>query len=79
MKNRLKPVLLQQEDFLFSLAPQYIGQLYKTIISIHTDYNLIPYCLEEEGIFILEIRLTKSTLSCIIKDNICIEAYQFTD
>ncbi|MDR1729708.1 MAG: hypothetical protein LBR52_03505 [Prevotellaceae bacterium] len=70
--------ILQQEPSSFLDFPEYIGQTFDRIIRKHPYYNQLPYFNEKEKLLI-EIRLDDATLSCVIKNNICIEAYKFTD
>jgi len=60
-------------------APGYVGRTFDSIIEEHPDYNAMPYCNPGEESIVVEIRLQDATLSCVVKDNICIEAYIFPD
>ncbi len=78
MTNLLNAIYLKEQPVFFSV-PEYIGKTFEKITSEHPKFKGIPYCCKEEESLILEIRLENSTLSCIIKENICTEAYQFPD
>ncbi len=78
MINLLKAVYSEEQSNFFSV-PEYVGKTFEKIVSEHTHYKGIPYCNKDKEALILEIRLENSTLSCLIKDEICTEAYQFPD
>jgi hypothetical protein len=78
MINLLKAVYSEEQSNFFSV-PEYVGQTFEKIVSEHTHYKDIPYCNKDKEALILEIRLENSTLSCLIENETCTEAYQFPD
>ncbi|MDR2949480.1 MAG: hypothetical protein LBV71_09765 [Prevotella sp.] len=78
MINLLKAVYSEEQP-KFSSVPEYVGKTFEKIASEHTHYKGIPYHYKDKEALIVEIRLENSTLSCLIENEICTEAYQFPD
>ena len=60
-------------------APDYVGKTIHEIIFMHPTCTNLPYCGNEVDSVLLEIRIRNATLSCVIKDYTCTEAYIFPD
>lgn len=59
-------------------ASQCIGLSFGEILKIHKTYHIIKP-LKKNPDLIVEIRFPKATLSCLIRDDICIDAFFQTD
>ncbi len=53
-----------------------IGRTSEDIIERFPDYTVLPFLGD---MFLVEIRIEKSTLTCVMKNNTCIEVYEFSD
>lgn len=71
--------LLTQQIPVAEHRYEYVGESLISITDKHPNRKLLPYLDEDTGYILLEIRLEKETLACIIKNNICVEAYIFND
>jgi hypothetical protein len=78
MVNLLNVVYSEKQPEFFPV-PEYAGKVFEKIVSEYPDYKEIPCCYRDKETLIVEIRLGNSTLSCLIEDEICTEAYRFPD
>ena len=80
MANYLKTIFFRHIQGIRNV-PEYVGESMDRIISAHTgaEYHIIPYGSQEAETPLLEIRLGDSTLTCVMENNTCIEAYEFSD
>lgn len=59
-------------------ASQCIGLSFGEILKIHKRWHIVKP-LKKNPDLIVEIRFPEATLSCLIRDNICIDAFFQTD
>lgn len=78
MKNLLNTVFSRTEPECRSM-PEYVGQTFDSITAEHKSYKALPYVNKGNETLLVEIRFEASTLSCIIENDLCTEAYIFTD
>ena len=77
--EKILDIIYREKHPPFLPTPEYIGKTFQGITQEHTDYKVIPYISRSEELLILEIRSDNATISCILKDDICIESYLFDD
>ncbi|PXV68027.1 hypothetical protein CLV62_10257 [Dysgonomonas alginatilytica] len=78
MTNLLNTILSPTQPECQSI-PEYVGKTFDSITAKHQDYKALPYVNKGNETLLVEIRFETSILSCIIENDICTEAYIFTD
>lgn len=59
-------------------ASQCIGLSFGEILKIHKTYHILKP-VKKNSDLIVEIRFSEATLSCLIRDDVCIDAFFQTD
>lgn len=78
MKNLLNTIFSRTQPECRSM-PEYVGKTFDSITAKHKSYKVFPYVNKGNKTLLAEIRFETYTLSCIIENDVCTQAYIFTD